>query len=442
MKTVQEVIAYFENLYNSGAVYLWGANGQIITWELCERLYKSYGSKTYDWEYYENKFKEGKGKIGADCSGAFYPMSGSDKTAQGYYTACTDKGVISKIDRNKPCMVFKGTASNKINHVGFYLGNGYVIEMKSSRDNCVKSPLDGHGWKFYGIPSWIDYGRSGSDNDATMYTLGVDVSSIQKTIDFNAVRNAGYKFAILRTILKKGTMDTMFSENFSKATQAGVKVGVYILSYALTEMEAITSAKKIMATLNGNKVPIFLDLESDGHQLESIGKAGIANVAKAFIQACKQSGYPVYIYCNLDWYKNVIDASLKPYAVWIARYGKNDGKYNPGYKPNVGEKIWQFTSKGSVPGINGNVDMDACYDMAIFDAGQNATPKPSYNMQAINALGKITANSLHIRKEPSASSQSLGYYHKDEIVPLTALVDNGWYKTDKGFISGKYVTVL
>ena len=437
MKTVNEVISYFENLYNNGAIYLWGANGQIITPELCDKLYKTYGNRTYNKEYYDNKLKEGLGKIGADCSGAFYPMSGFDATAQGYYDKCTDKGVISHIDRSKPCLVFKGTASNKITHIGFYLGDGNVIEMKSSKENCVKAPLDDNGWKFYGVPKWIDYGKANNP------VLGIDVSSIQKTIDFKAVKAAGYEFAILRTILKSGKMDEKFAENYSKAKQVGMKVGVYILSYALSEMEATISAQKIMAALAPDTVPIFFDLESDGHQMEKIGKAGIANVTRAFIKTCQQSNYPVYIYCNMDWYKNVLDSSLKPYAVWIARYGKNDGRYDASYKPNLGEKIWQYTSRGSVPGIKGNVDLDVCYDMSIFDSGQNAKQPPSYVVETINKVGKITANSLNIRKEPTKDSPSLGYYHKDEVVPLIGYVpDNGWYKTDKGYISGKYVTLL
>ena len=105
-KTV-EVISYFENLYNSKSVYLWGANSEIITKELCDRLYKTYGSSTYNKAYYDNKFKEGQGRIGADCSGAFCPMSGFDTTAQVYYDKCSSKGDISSINKYKPCLVFK-----------------------------------------------------------------------------------------------------------------------------------------------------------------------------------------------------------------------------------------------------------------------------------------------------------------------------------------------
>ena len=114
-KKAEEVIAYFESLYKNRAVYLWGCNSEIITKELCNKLYGWFGSPTYNKAYYDNKYKEGAGRIGADCSGAFYPMSGFDTTAQGYYNECSVKGNISSIP-NKPCMVFKGESTKKITH--------------------------------------------------------------------------------------------------------------------------------------------------------------------------------------------------------------------------------------------------------------------------------------------------------------------------------------
>ena len=128
-KKVSEVILYFENLYTDRAIYLWGANSEKITKELCDRLFKSYGSSTYNRQYYDNKLKEGAGRIGADCSGAMCPVSGFDTTAQGYYNKCSTKGNISSIPKDTTCLVFKGKSTSAINHIGFYLGNGYVVEM-------------------------------------------------------------------------------------------------------------------------------------------------------------------------------------------------------------------------------------------------------------------------------------------------------------------------
>ena len=84
-KNVNEVVSYFEKLYTNKAIYLWGANSEVITKELCDRLFKTYGSSTYNRQYYDNKLKEGEGRIEADCSGAMCPVSGFVTTAPGYY---------------------------------------------------------------------------------------------------------------------------------------------------------------------------------------------------------------------------------------------------------------------------------------------------------------------------------------------------------------------
>ena len=431
---VNDVVKYFEGLYANKAVYLWGANSEVITRKLCDQLYKNYGDKTYNKKYYDDKFIEGEGRIGADCSGAMYPMSGKDNTAQGYYNSCSVKGHVNYLDKSIPCLVFKGKTANAIHHIGFYCGNGYVIEMRSSKENCVKAPLDGHGWNFFGVPLWIDYSSSKSQTAS----LGVDLSSIQKNADFGKLKNAGVEFAILRTITKDGKADSMFSDYFKKARAAGMKVGAYMYSYDLTEMSAITSAQKVIGLLGDKNIPIFLDLEWDV-QAAKLGKAGIKNIAQAFIQTCSKAGYKCWIYCNLDWYKNYIDDAIKPYAVWIARLGKNTGKMDVAYKPNCGEKIWQYSSKGLLNGIQGNVDLDVCYDMGIFNVAPQASQ--SYTVEKINVMGLVKATDLNIRQEPDTDSPILGKY-SNEIVNLIGKTNNGWYQTDKGYISGKYVTYL
>ena len=171
MIKASDAVRYFENLYANHAVYLWGANGEKITPELCDRLYKNFGSGTYTKNYYNNKLKYGQGRIGADCSGSMYPISGFDDTAQGYYNRCPVRGNISQIPKDKPCLVFKGKNDKKITHIGFYCGNGNVIEMKSSKDDCVKRPLKAGDWKFYGIPSWISYDTAQDGSDVVKPTL-------------------------------------------------------------------------------------------------------------------------------------------------------------------------------------------------------------------------------------------------------------------------------
>lgn len=175
MATQKQLKEHFLNLGNTGALYVWGANGQIITKELMDKLFKTFGSKTYTKEYYENKLKVGEGKIGADCSGAMYKVSGYDDTAAGYYDRCTKKGNISSIPNDKVCLVFKKNSSGKINHVGCYTGDGYVSEMASSKLNYQRKKLSGNGWDLWGFPDFVtDYDAASTPTSDKKEELAVD----------------------------------------------------------------------------------------------------------------------------------------------------------------------------------------------------------------------------------------------------------------------------
>lgn len=450
-KKVNEVVSYFEKLYDNKAIYLWGANGEIITKELCDRLFKSYGSSIYNKEYYDNKLKEGIGRIGADCSGAMCPVSGFDTTAQGYYNKCTTKGDISSIPKTTPCLVFKGKSTSAINHIGFYLGNGYVqtIEMKSSKENCVRNKLESGGWKWYGIPNWINYSSTSTPNISSVVKC-VDVSSYQKDINWNLVKSAGINNAILKVIRKDLNPDTKFEKNWNGCQSSGINIsGVYNYSYATTTEKAKTDAQKVLSILNGRKCTVWLDVEDECQQ-------GIGSLLKDIINAYRDvivgAGYDFGVYTGMSFYTSYI----KPYAsqikcdkFWISRYYNSYNKmalsidpneqYNP--KLNIGRDIyaWQYTSSGQVSGISGNVDLSIIYG----DVKSSIVSKPisSISETLITVLGKIstTSGNLNIRSAPDSSSDKIGSYEKDKLVQLISRTSNNWYRTDKGYISGDYV---
>ena len=193
--------------------------------------------------------------------------------------------------------------------------------------------------------------------------LGLDVSACQSSIDFSKVKQAGYSFVILRSTTKNGQPDVKFEQYYNNAKKAGMEInGVYKYSYAQNPPQAYNEAVGVCNLLEGKgkMMTIWLDLE-DKSQV-SLGKQQIAQIATAFLDYCQAKGYGVGIYCNLSWWNNYIDDSLKKkYQFWIARYGKNTGKIDPQYKPNVGEVIWQFTSKGKVDGVSGYVDLNVRY---------------------------------------------------------------------------------
>lgn len=224
-----------------------------------------------------------------------------------------------------------------------------------------------------------------------MEIKGIDVSSYQDKPDWAKVAKSGIKFAILRVHQRTG-IDSSFEYNYKGCKSNGILVGGYKYSYALTPAQAIDEAEDVIAALNGRGLdfPVFYDLEWS--QQRNLGKQAIENIAVAFLTRIKKAGYKVGIYCNLDWYNNVLSDAMKKYDCWIARYPASDnGSVQERLRPSVGVG-WQYSSKGKVPGINGNVDMNVFYkDYRDYD--QRGETKMS-KTDAINKLILIAKNEI------------------------------------------------
>lgn len=172
----KQVTEHFRKLYDAGALYVWSFNCQIIDRQSIDKAIASHkGDKHYNEAYYEAKLKEGEGKPGADCSGSFFPVSGFDTTAQGYYNRCILKGKIADIPYSRPCMVFiKGT--RKIDHIGWYDGAGRVYEAKNSKENFRHDSISTRRWTYYGIPDFVDY----SDQVPEDKTVNIELDVLRK----------------------------------------------------------------------------------------------------------------------------------------------------------------------------------------------------------------------------------------------------------------------
>lgn len=193
-----------------------------------------------------------------------------------------------------------------------------------------------------------------------MEIKGIDVSSDQGKPDWSKVAKSGIKFAILRVHQKTG-IDGSFEYNYKGCKSNGILIGGYKYSYALTPAQAIDEAEDVIAALNGRGLdfPVFYDLEWSNQR--KLGKQAAENIAVAFLTRMKKAGYKVGIYCNMDWYNNVLTDALRKYECWIARYPASDnGSAQERLRPNVGVG-WQYSSKGKVSGISGNVDMNVFY---------------------------------------------------------------------------------
>ena len=194
-----------------------------------------------------------------------------------------------------------------------------------------------------------------------MEIKGIDVSAWQGKIDWKTVADYGMGFAILRITEAGNVVDSQFENNLAGCNKYNIPVGVYKYSYAMTIAEIQREARKVVSTLNGRRIqfPVFLNLEYNNQK--SLGSESIHKMADAFREIVEAAGYKFAIYCNVDWYENVICSHLKKYDFWIARYPANDdGWLQERLRPDFGVG-WQYSSKAKIPGINGTVDRNVFY---------------------------------------------------------------------------------
>ena len=194
-----------------------------------------------------------------------------------------------------------------------------------------------------------------------MELKGIDVSAWQGQIDWKTVAAYGMDFAILRITEAGNVTDKYFERNYTECQKYNIPTGVYKYSYAMTITEIQSEARKVVSVLNGRKLqyPVWLDLEYNNQR--SLGAENIHKMAEAFEKIITAAGYKFGIYCNVDWYMNVICSHLKKYDFWIARYPANDdGWLQERLRPDFGVG-WQYSSKAKIPGINGTVDRSVFY---------------------------------------------------------------------------------
>lgn len=275
----KEFIEWFEELYAKGAIYLWGANGETITKELCDKLYNWYGSSTYNRTYYNSKLAEGKGKIGADCSGAFLKLSGTDRTASGYYNNCKKKGLIASLPTDMVCLVF----NKNLTHIGAYLGNGYTIEMKNSQVNVHKEKLKRSRWYYYGIPSFVDYSVPLEKIETSISSCDKIVSNYQKWLNDNLdgknISVDGAYGPDTRGACPKWSVLKANAEAFSLITYI---IHVYLYAVAKYDMKGIVNSTKVSTVYSDNTKSYVAKYQSNTRGLVVDGWAGSATLYQMF----------------------------------------------------------------------------------------------------------------------------------------------------------------
>ena len=193
---------------------------------------------------------------------------------------------------------------------------------------------------------------------------GIDVSKWNETIDWEAVKEDGVEFAIIRcgyrgSLSGSLIIDPTYEENIRGAIAADIPVGVYFFTQAVNEVEAVEEASMVINLIRRYDVdyPVFLDSESAGGngRADKLEAEERTRIHKAFLETIAAAGYATGIYGSANWLDGKVEMKeLSGYHTWLAEYAdipSYDGYYH----------MWQYTSKGSIDGISTNVDLNLCY---------------------------------------------------------------------------------
>lgn len=201
---------------------------------------------------------------------------------------------------------------------------------------------------------------------------GIDVSSHQGEIDWEQVKGQ-IDYAIIRCGYgadRESQDDIYFKRNADECTRLGIPFGVYLYSYADNIEWSSSEVEHVLRLVQGYQLeyPIYYDIEDKVQA--NLSNEALTDIVVNFCDQLEKKGYYVGVYANLNWWNTKLNSEkLNQYAKWVARYNTVLG-YDAG--------MWQYSSTGSIAGIQGNIDLDYCYvnyPEAIIKAGLNGFSK-------------------------------------------------------------------
>lgn len=244
--------------------------------------------------------------------------------------------------------------------------------------------------QYIGLPETLEYAGYGKyigdkwvadnsafyiDNKKVDSLKGIDISIAQREpggfdvgIDFKAVKASGIDFVMVRLGARSEAtdetwIDRYFAKNIKEATDAGLKVGVYFYSQAITEREAIEEAKICLEAIKelGCKIeyPIVIDVEGDNTRVSNLTVSQRTKYTKAFCETIIDGGYYPMIYANQEWLSFKLDMTQLPYDVWMACY-KAENNVKTIFGTEIPFTMWQYGQR-EIPGIKtGPTDINVC----------------------------------------------------------------------------------
>ena len=191
----------------------------------------------------------------------------------------------------------------------------------------------------------------------------IDVSTWQGSIDFNKVKSAGYNYVIIRAGYgkEKSQKDNMFETNYKNAKSAGLKVGAYWFSYAMSPSTATAEADACLSCIKGKKfeLPVYYDMEYQPAM--STSNSNYTKMAVNFCNKLKSNGFKSGVYSSASVYDYLLNrTTLKNngISIWNAEWY---------IKPSISCDVWQYSDNGRINGISTNVDLNYIYDLNILN---------------------------------------------------------------------------
>ena len=332
---------------------------------------------------------------------------------------------------------------------------------------------------------------------------GIDVSKWNGDIDWKSVKDAGADYVIIRAGFGSSTVDEKFYQNIKGARDAGLKIGIYWFSYATSVEKAKAEAQKCIEVISEFKenitYPVFFDYEYASRdyaekQGVTVTKELATEMANTFINTIKSAGYPTGLYTNKDFgNKYFSEDIINSNNLWVAQYA-NKNTYGRAYD------MWQYTEKGKIAGVSGDVDLNyTCLipegvninNDDITDGNENNdnvnddttsgnenndnanddttggnenndnvnddTTSGNENNDNVNddtntennpstVIEKgVTTENLNLRVEASTSSKIITTIPKGKTIEIVEKLNSGWYKVNyngkTGYVSSSYVSI-
>ncbi|MED9952204.1 MAG: GH25 family lysozyme, partial [Collinsella sp.] len=336
-------------------------------------------------------------------------------------------------------------------------------------DDDIEAPLAENSWRYVDgslrsdLPD--DYGANADFEGRAMHSMpkgataqGIDVSEHNGTINWQSVKDAGIDFAILRVGFagdtSGGRLDNYFKRNVSECERLGIPYGVYLYSYARNEDEAQAESRLMLSALKGHSptLPVYYDLEEQKTNADGSPKwtpfndpSKLASIAKTFCGQIAAAGYKPGIYANVNWFKNYLTDPCflsSGWSIWTAQYWYG-GRYDEclGLTPDAPAKYdcWQYSARGSVPGVSGDVDVSYWFGEGLGDHWQetdegkyyvSSNGQPYKGWKLISgvwywfdpAKGGAMATGLH------ECNGSMYYFHSSGAMATGWVLDGGsWY---------------